>query len=496
MSRPFDNMLNDARTLETGARLDADVCIVGSGAAGLTVAHELATTGASVVVLESGGQEPDAGIDGLSMGRARGRLFGRSNRYLTASRTRRFGGLTHSWHRTCRPLDREDLIQRDWVPDSGWPLNEQELTPYYQRAATLLGLPPPSPTGDLLADDGRFDGSWLAYATPTALGADWRRGPTAAPNIEIFTHATVTMLELEAGGARVETAMVRCLDGPRFKVRASRFVLAAGALENARLLLASNSRRSKGLGNEHDLVGRFFMDQVVMRAGFVTLPGSAGVMASYREPDGESSRRAIMRPQAAFQARHELLNSLALFEPAEIERGGSLAAAVGRSVSGLHRLAGQSGGSGDFFGRVTLRGEQRPHRDSRLLLAAERDALGVPRIDLSWRLSDHDSWSLRTTARLLGESLGRRGLGRLQLRVRQQLRRRDFGWSGHHSGTTRMSRQPSTGVVDPDCRVHDLPNLFVAGSSVFPTSGCSGPMLTTLALSLRLGGHLRQDLDA
>jgi len=493
-------MFHDARTLEQGALLEGDVCIIGSGAAGLTLAQSLAGSTNSVVVLESGGLEANEATDALSVGRVHGPLFDDSSRYLEATRTRRFGGLTNVWRRTSRPLDEEDLAPRSWVPDSGWPLDPRALEPYYAKARAALILEessaaPGRAPGELLEADSRFDTSWLNYATPAALGAGWRRSIASLAQVEVFTHATATGLELDDAGDRVARVVVRCLDGPDFAVRARHFVLAAGALENARLLLASSSQRAAGLGNAHDLVGRFFMEQLVLRAGYVFLPGRVDLMAGYDEPPAAPARRAAIRPAGSLQAQRELLNSLALFEPASLKGRRSLSRAVCRAVGGLDRLGGRQPAGADYFGAVSLRGEQRPERDNRLVLQQERDALGVPRIGLTWQPTEHDRWSLRTTARLLGESLGRFGLGRLQLRVGGQLRSNFFGPAGHQSGTTRMSRYASLGVVDPDCRVHDLPNLFLAGSSVFPTSGCSGPMLTTVALSLRLGDHLRRLLE-
>ena len=495
-------MFNDARTLEPGARLEADVCIVGGGAAGLTVARGLRGAKARVIVLESGGLTADKKAKRLTAGHAAGWLLRRrKSRYLMSSRERRVGGLANSWHGACRTLDPEDFAVRDWVPDSGWPLAREALEPYYERARRLLGLETPElestdpPAGELLTDDTRFGSSWVAYAARGALGRTWRRRVAEGSNVEVFTHATVSALELDSAGGQVESATVRCLDGPSFEVQARHFVLAAGALENSRLLLASNSRRSAGLGNAHDLVGRYFMDQPMLRAGYVTLPGSADAMAAYARPQARPARRAIMRPSVSFQERHELLNSMVMIEPATSDDCGPLAPDVERFAADLRRLAGGNAVEPSYFGAVLLRGEQRPHRDSRLVLSAQRDALGMPQIDLDWQVSEHDRWSLTTTARLLGESFGRRALGRMQLRLGSG-RRRAMTWSGYQSGTTRMSHEPARGVVNPNCRVHDLPNLFLAGSSVFPTSGCSGPIMTTIALALRLGDNLRRLLGA
>ena len=492
-------MLDDARTLETGARLEADVCVIGGGAAGLVVAQGLAGPGRSVVVLESGGAQREAGTeapaDALLAGRARGQLLGRGNRYLRASRVRGFGGQLTRWHRECRALDDTDFAARAWVAGSGWPLAPADLADHYRRARELAVLGATGAAPKPLAADARFDPSWLDYSPTPALGAAWRLEVARGAGIRVWTHATVTALALDKAGTRVGHAVVRCLDGPRFTVRARHFVLAAGALENARLLLASNDRRGAGLGNSRDLVGRYFMEQPMLRPGVVFLAARGQRLARFEPPGAAPGRRLILRPTRATRERHELLNSLAWIEPATADAAGSLGPAIARLVASQGTAAGAAVEPG-LFGALTLRGEQRPRPDSRLVLGRERDALGVPQIDLVWTLDRHDSWSLRTTARLLGESLGRWRLGRLQLRVGDRLRRRFYGWSGHQCGTTRMSREPATGVVDPDCRLHEVPNVHVAGSSVFPTSGCSGPVLTILALGLRLAERLSRELDA
>ncbi|MCZ6726965.1 MAG: GMC family oxidoreductase [Acidobacteria bacterium] len=495
-------MFTDARELETGTTLEVDLCVVGAGAAGLAVTLELLDSSCSIAVVESGGRGPSDRTQQLAAGRARGRLFGRNNRYLSATRTRAFGGLGEDWHGSCRALDPEDLIVRSWVPASGWPIDAATLDPYNARARSLFGIDVPARRDErtgLLAADDAFESSWLDYSPRPSIAERFRGRFAQAGNVNVLTHANVVEIALDEGGRRVVDLVTRCLDGPELVVRARYFVLAAGALENARLLLASNGQRPHGIGNENDLVGRFFMEQVEMRAAYVALPGQRRAMAGYDAVQagdgGLHPVRAIMRPSARLQARHELLNSLITFSPVAAADIGELASHVGRLAAATARLDSDStpdAAAEPYFGAVTLRSEQPPERRSRLVLGAERDELGVPRIDLAWRFDDHVVWSLRTTARLLGENLGRRLLGRLQLRATGRVNRRRFRWSAHQSGTTRMSREPSEGVIDTDCRLHDVSNLFVAGSSVFPTSGCSGPMLTVVALSLRLGEHLRR----
>jgi choline dehydrogenase-like flavoprotein len=491
-------MLTDARTLAPETGLDADVCIIGGGPAGLAIAHGLAGSVISVALLESGGASLRPVDQELSKGTVESPLLGRASRYLATTRRRALGGLAESWRGSCRPFDSEDFAARDWAAGSGWPLAQETLAPYTRRAFDLLEVPPAaSPTHGLLPDDDRFTSAWLPYAPPTALGDLWRRQLAGAPNVQILLHSNAVALDLDAFGRQVDRARLRCLDGPSFVVKARHFVLAAGAIENARLLLASNGQRPAGLGNGHDLVGRYFMDQLVFDVGVVALPGQGSRPLAYRALKSRPGHRGIMRPTAAAQARHELLNSLATFVPTNTRESGELASAIARSIADQARLGEASDqAASKYFGVVTLRGEHLPARDNRVALSDTRDAVGLPRVVLSSQPGEHDAWSLRTTAQLLGESLGRRRLGRLRYGEPFSLSPRRFSWSGFHSGTTRMSREASQGVVDTDCRLHELPNLFVAGSSVFPTSGCSGPMVTLVALALRLSDHLRRLFDA
>jgi choline dehydrogenase-like flavoprotein len=495
-------MFTDARTLESGTTLEVDLCVVGAGAAGLATTLDLVGSRHSVAIVESGGMKPWPRARRLANGKARGWPVPLRDRYLHWTRNRMFGGLGDDWHGSCRELDREDLAERDWAAYSGWPLAAEELASYNARARGLLGVDgQPADDADsaqLIADDESFSSSWLSLSPQPSIAERLGDRFAAAANVDVLLHANVVAVELDRAGRRIAAVAVRCLNGPRLEVRARHFVLAAGALENARLLLASNAQRPAGLGNGSDLVGRCFMDQVVMRAGYLVIPGRRGPLRPYDAPHlrsgGDHPVRAILRPTARLQERHELLNSLITLSPVEVTEVGDFASEAGRLAAAARKLApGQTLSSAELsYAQVTVRGEQLPSHDSRIRLGDNLDELGMPQIDLNWRLGDHDVWSLRTTARLLAESFGRRLLGRMRVRPQRPFNKRHFAAGGHQSGTTRMSREPSKGVVDPDCRVHELPNLFIAGSAVFPTSGCSGPMLTTIALSLRLGEHLRR----
>jgi choline dehydrogenase-like flavoprotein len=150
------------------------------------------------------------------------------------------------------------------------------------------------------------------------------------------------------------------------------------------------------------------------------------------------------------------------------------------------------GFSGTRFG-VGCACEQTPNPDSRVTLADDTDPLGLRRVRLNWRLTEQERRSFIANIRALGRELAAAGIGRLRpLLPDDGLWEKVVGGGSHHMGTTRISDDPKRGVVDRDCRVHGIDNLYVAGSSVFVTSGSANPTLNILALAYRLVDHLKE----
>ncbi|MGL4618309.1 MAG: GMC family oxidoreductase, partial [Chroococcidiopsis sp.] len=143
-----------------------------------------------------------------------------------------------------------------------------------------------------------------------------------------------------------------------------------------------------------------------------------------------------------------------------------------------------------------LIGEQAPNPDSRITLSRDRDKLGMNRVQLDWRLSPIDKYTIKRSQQLIAEEFERSGLGKMQIELGDD----DASWrslrgSYHHIGTTRMSNNPREGVVDEHCQVHGIHNLYIAGSSVFPTSGLSNPTLTIVALAIRLADRIQEQMS-
>jgi choline dehydrogenase-like flavoprotein len=517
-------MLIETRELDSAADRVTDVCVIGAGAAGITLARALTGAGIGVCVLESGGLAPELETQQLN----RGSIGGLPYAPLEAARLRALGGTTGHWSGWCRPFEASDFEKRPWVPDSGWPFGRAELDPFYGPAFELVRAGPGATTQAAAKADARATGATLAGADvenmvfwlspPARFGTLYRKDLESARNVEVLLHATATRLVTAKEGGAIERVEVAAPGGRRFSVRARSYVLAAGGIENPRLLLASPSPNGKGLGNEHDLVGRYFMDHAGIPVGTAMVFGAEAALRFYDRhvraaSIGGAPAPAIgaIRLTDAAVRRRELLNGSVLLEETDRSEAFGL-----RGLGGADESAGQV--ARNFFAysddaiadawRKAFRPEERgrlfrvvsilepsPNRESRVVLTRERDALGMPRVRLDWRLKADDRRTAMTTLDLLSRALGGAGTGRVLIRLDEASGwpplpegRISHGW--HHMGTTRMHDDPRSGVVDRNCRVHGLGNLYVAGSSVFPTYGFAQPTLTVVALALRLAQHL------
>ncbi|HEU4993382.1 MAG TPA: FAD-dependent oxidoreductase, partial [Gemmatimonadaceae bacterium] len=256
----------DGRAVQRDAELTADLCIIGAGAAGIAMALELAGSPMSVLILESGGFDPDPQTQAL----ARGEVVGLPTFPLEVSRLRFFGGTTGHWGGFCRAFDPIDFEARPWVPHSGWPITHAEVAQYYERAHELCQVGPPDYEPDQwdlaetpplpLGKDVRT--RLIQFSPPTRFGVRYRDAVVKAPNISLYLNSNVTSIRPDANGKTIARLDVATLSGNRFTVKARTYVVAVGGIENARLLLASNQVMQRGVGNDHDIVGRYFGDHI------------------------------------------------------------------------------------------------------------------------------------------------------------------------------------------------------------------------------------------
>jgi choline dehydrogenase-like flavoprotein len=552
-------MIIDAKNIESQAELTTDVCVVGSGAVGITLALELSRRGIEAIVL-AGGQEHETAADrDLYRGAAEA---GSVHEPLEENRRRVFGGTTVAWGGRCVPLDPVDFESRPWIPGSGWPMPYADLLPHFERAMELCEAGPFdfdaasvfSPGRASLLDD--FDNEELTSANverwspPTNFGKRYKAMLRQAPKLRVLLGGHAVHIQLNADGKSVRHITAAAGGDHRFSVTARSYVLAAGGLENARLLLNSDDVASGGVGNAADLVGRFYMSHLTGVVEKVTMAEPRPVLRSAFEKDAGGvyvRRRFALTPYA--QQTHQVGNAIAtlhrppissavhrdpLFSAAflakhygHVARQGSAGAVLAalRASTDVQRehwsvIASTRADSISSIGRIfrdrylskrrlpsvlapptaaehhiLYQTEHAPNRHSRILLSGERDALGLRRLTARPAFSEVDTETVIELHRVLAERLNKTGFGQVdfsepQLREHLGDYSRHFNSQAHHLGTTRMSAGPSTGVVDPNCEVHDVRGLFVAGGSVFPTGGHANPTLTMVALAVRLAEHL------
>jgi choline dehydrogenase-like flavoprotein len=510
-------MHTDARTLDNNAILEGDICIIGAGPAGISMAMALEKSGKKVLLLEGGGFEYDDRMQELYAGTSSGQRYFP----LKSIRLHYFGGTSGHWAGFCSPFDEIDFRKRDWVAHSGWPITKQDLDPYYAKAQEILELGPynytqefwqeqdPALTSFLPKQETVWNKFWQ-FSPPTRFGKKYRKTIIDSRNIHLYTHANVTQLDANENATQIEKVTINQFDGKTQYVKAKQFVLACCAIQNARLLLVSNQQATSGLGNQHDVVGRHFMEHIEIKSAELYL-AKADQLRMYMWEFNKTKARAELAIHANVQEELKILNGTSSLYPLELaknekamidswedEKGDGMAKTM-RDATSLgepepEKEKKQDPGSVAF--QLFTRIEQAPNPDSRITLDREKDALGMNRSHLHWSFTELEKRSIRTIHELIGREAGRAGLGRVRL-LEYLHDEKDSTWPDftgggwHHMGTTRMSDDPKTGVVDRNCKVHGMGNLHIAGSSCFSTAGAPNPTLTVVALSLRLADQLK-----
>jgi len=429
-------MFVDSRQLDDGTAIAGDIAIIGGGAFGITLARALRNSGLGVVLLESGGLQFAEAVQELYAGVTDGIAYN-----LDTARLRYFGGSTNHWGGWCRPIEPQDFEKRDWVPYSGWPMTRADLDPWYSEAQEIcqLGrfdyaasaLDEVQPALGLPGDD-IVDG-FFQYSPPTRFGEQYRGDLRDAANVRCYLHANVTEIVAAHDAASIERLDVATLTGKRFTVTARTYVLAAGGIENARILLASRSVESAGLGNGNDLVGRFFMEHPIF--GPIALwvcdrpDAIAPYYGDYTPLDGGALVRGCLMMSPAYLQREKRLNTIFTFTPNDEIRfmpgRPAVESPIPLETEMLTLMADvepgrELGGVRVYMGCGT---EQAPNPNSRVTLADELDPLGMPRTRLAWRLTEDDRQSLLGNVRALASAMGLWGHARLQ-----RILPADFSW--------------------------------------------------------------------
>jgi choline dehydrogenase-like flavoprotein len=505
-----------------------DVCIIGAGAAGIAMAREFIGTSYSVTVLEGGGPV----FEPASQEPYKSEITGLGHSGIHTGRARVLGGTTTMWAGQALPLFDSDFRQRDWVPYSGWPIEFRDLRDFYTRAERVMQVPcatydsaswpresckPPQYADELI------ESYFSQFTHVPDFAVKYRAELMASPNITLLTHANVTSLSANEDASAIREATVKSFDGHECRVQARMFVICCGGIDTARLLLVSNSVERDGIGNRHDLVGRFFQDH----------PGvSIPVKPLNKRCFGEwyngfkigNVRHSIKLAASAKMQRKERILSVGaeVFYPIDDHDPigaakivlqalrqphlrSQVPAALAQILKGPHKVARaafrhyvlkQVASVNAGTPHIGFGVEQQPNPQSRVTLSNQVDCLGVRRTRLEWKVGTEEGRSIDIFARTVAREMKRLGVAEfdpadLKLTGRERGENGGYIDASHHMGTTRMGSDPAASVVNSSCRVHDYDNLYIGSSSVFPTCGFSNPTLTMLALCLRISDELK-----
>ena len=514
-------MLLDANDADRGVFARSfDACVIGTGPAGMTVARRLAAKGLSVALMEGGGID----LESESQALYAGEVVGLDYYPLEDARLRMFGGSSMHWGGRCRELDAASFVPLPFETLRGWPIGKADLDPYQAETDAILDLIPAADAPDLpvTQDADRFHRVQYRYSPPTRFGEKYKDEIAASQAIVCATNANLVDLRLNDGLATVIGAVFKSFapGDPGFTVSARLFVLCLGGIENPRALLNCTSQIPVGIGNQNDVVGRYFCEHPHYRLGQVYYENPLPAAEVLGNPE------EAYAPTKAFLEKHEVLSFSLLVTPTiepPLSFGTELVRTAGCVTGFTERLAegvlGKNlncdrGGLGMYFAQdgedhavqalIAVHSEQSLQRDSRIMLADETDAFGLRRIAFDWQLGEIDLRTMQTAVLELGAHYAEQGIGRVQaqdwlLGDTIDLPGMDSGHrvgGHHHMCATRMATDPREGVVDADCKVHGVSNLYIGGSSVFSSTGYANPTYTIVQLALRLGDHLNGLLRA
>lgn len=463
-----------------------DVCVIGSGAAGVSIAVTLSRKGYRVLMCEGG----DEIFSERSQDSYRGEVEGDPYIPLEASRLRYLGGSTNHWGGVCRPLDAHDFAAKPAAPETAWPIRHEELSPYFPAAAELLDLEPiPADTPIEGADLQR-----IHFSVGTPVRVQHKFADTISESEHLLCCLTANLMRLETHLGHITHATFGNYDGETQKVRARYFVLACGGIDNSRLLLWCNQQTGGQLIPQAQTLGRYWMEHPHATVGqaLVFNAEALGLDEAYNVFLSPSERALESRKMLNCGLRLHRMSADA--SQALIDELSTLAPTLGEQIK-----AWQADGRVIHGALMRAAWEQEPRFDNRVELSEELDSLGIPRSRLVWTHSALDRHTIRESLLLLGEHLLEADIGRVQLADWLATLPVTLPTEGelagrHHMGGTRMSQRPEDGIVDTDCRLFAQDNMYVAGSSVFASAGHANPTLTLVQLALRLCDHLEQRL--
>lgn len=524
-------MFIDSRKFDEDMLLNTDVCIVGTGPAGITIANYLSSLKLSITILESGGIEGETYNQDLNQGN----IVGQDPGYgLEMSRLRLFGGTSNHWTGSNQMLESMDFKYRDWIKYSGWPISLEDIRPYYKKAFEINEIPsliddlPYIDKQDnflkskiLLENKLKEDISLITnYINPLRFSEKYEKEFKNDKNLKTIIHCTANKITTDDDN-NIKSIEAITIKKKKVIIKAKYYVLAMGGIENARFLLLNLNNIPYNTFNNHPIIGSFFQEHYGFTAGTLLLHDEMAKYLRYKYNANFNNKletESYFIPSEKTQYNQEILNCRITFYEKQWNSLFALDAIKNKSsykdiYNSLTNLLNSMEGPIEWTKktktkniilnkpqRVYIGMEQAPNPSSRVLLGNALDKFGQRKASLDWNLNETDELSIRKTITWLSQIVGVHGIGRLQIgevfnNIKWKKKNSPIAGAYHHMGTTRMGINVNESVVDKDCKYHQLNNLYIAGSSIFPTTGSTNPTLTIVALALRLAETLKNKMS-
>jgi choline dehydrogenase-like flavoprotein len=465
-----------------------DFCIIGGGPAGITLALRLAKYGWRVGLFEGGGDEYSQRSQELYQCTSSA-----LETYAGSTRLRFLGGTSNHWAGRCRPFEASDFNEALIGDLPGWPVAFPEFEHYLHEARQIVDLPAESNfkaiNEPLLGDD--FAADHFLLSPPTRFAQKYAKELQETEGLDVFINCNCVDLEFDSKTARIAAVVVSDYDLRQERIRAKHYILATGAIENARQLLNSDSLNAGGVVKADGFVGSCFMEHMNVDLGtFILKEGFDTSQRQYFTTDKFVQTHQVGKGNITFTTLSKVKSYGRTAAIKDFFK--NLACEIG--VADKVDFIAKFNCPGD--GVVSTLIEQYPNQKSRITLRDERDALGVRKVNVHWELNAEDRHTIKTIGLEVAKRFAESGLGFVKLNdgVYNSNLPLSVAPHAHHMGTTRMANSPEFGVVDENCKVFGVDNLHIAGSSIFATGGAVNPTMPLLQLSLRLADHLNKKM--
>jgi len=453
------------------------VCIIGSGPAGISLALQLEKKKIPCLIVEAGGFEYSQDSQNVY----RGKVIGDKYFDLDFCRLRYYGGTSNHWSGWCRPLDAIDFEKRDLVKNSGWPISKKDLDPYAKATASILEINE-FPNDKVLSKD--LNEISFEFSPPVRFGPKYQKHIESSSLISLLINSPVK--DIAPAGKKISHVNLYSKNGVEQKITANYFCVCTGSIENSRLLLWSNQVHNGGVVPEAQALGKYWMEHPVYFVGDT-------VLYTFTKMRVEGGMR-YYAPSADFLRKHDIGNFGMRLTTGEKLLKTLIKDGLCIAPEFFSKLVTKMNSGLVCNAELKLAWEQVPVEANRIELGSEKDALGIPRVNLFWKKQPQDRHSAEVAVKMFGSYLSKQDLGRVKmlgwLANGKDYPENDEKWSFHHMGGTRMAATSAEGVVDANCKVFGVENLYIGGSSVFATSGHANPTYAIVQLALRLGDHI------